>query len=140
EEKDRPYHTPTYGTIQAVKPNGRLVTCAFSPQRELLEHFALDQCFLLGKKRTMFQIVALSMIAEGQWNRGICTTGWLELPPHYGGHFQRFEVLAGTLRYIVLRGITRWDVSYVEFSFPDSTLCLPDFYLEQTPMPFSLLT
>lgn len=134
-EKDRPYYVPTYGTIQAIRPDQRLVTYAFAPRQELLLAFADGQTYMLGKKRTMFQITALSAIAAGQWNRGRCTTSWLELPPDYGRHFQRFEVLAGTLRYIILRGTTRQDVSYVEFSFPDSALCLPDFYLEQIPIP-----
>jgi len=133
EKENRPYHVPTYGTIQAVKPDGRLITYAFSPRRALLEHFVPEQSFLLGKKRTMFQIVALSGIAEGKWLQGTCTTGWLELSPQYGGRFQRFEVLAGTLRYLILRGVTRERVNYVEFLFPDTSLCLPDFYSEQIP-------
>lgn len=131
EEKDRPYHVPTYGTIQAVKPDRRLTTYAFSPRRELLDDFAEGQTFILGKKRTMFQIVDLSMVVEGAWKQGECTTGWLELPPNYGGRFQRFEVLAATMRYIILRGATRDKVGYVEFTLPEACLCLPDFYLEQ---------
>jgi len=134
EEKDRPYHVPTYGTIQAVKPDHRLVTCTFSPRRELLEAFAEGQTFILGKKRTMFQIVRVSSLVEGVERNGICQTGWLELPPYYGDRFQRFEVLAATMRYIILRGVTRDPGRYVEFVFPETNLCLPDFYLEQIPL------
>lgn len=131
EEKNRPYHVPTYGTIQAVKPDGRLRTYAFSPRRELLESFAKGQTFILGKKRTMFQIVDLSAVAEGTQKRGKCTTSWLELPPDYIGCFEYFQVLAATMRYVILRGTTR-EVGYVEFSFRDVNLCLPDFYLAMT--------
>ncbi|MBM4432174.1 MAG: hypothetical protein FJ026_17770, partial [Chloroflexi bacterium] len=134
DEKDRPYHVPTYGTIQAVKPDRRLVTYAFSPRRAQLESFAEGQTFILGKKRTMFQIVGLSPVVEGVWKQGECTTSWLELPSSYGGCFQSFEVSAATMRYIILRGATREEVSYVEFLFPDGGLCLPDFYLEQLPI------
>jgi len=134
EEKDRPYHVPTYGTIQAVKPDRRLTTYAFSPSRELLEKFAESQTFILGKKRTMFQIADLSAMVEGTQKQGECTTGWLELPPNHGSHFQSFEVLTATMRYIVLRGITREEVDYVEFPFPEGGLCLPDFYLEVVPI------
>lgn len=130
QERDRPYYVPTYGTIQAVKPDRRLVTHAFSPRRELLEGFAEGQTFLLGKKRTMFQIVTLSMVVEGEEKQGRCTTGWLELPPRYGDHFQSFEVLTATMRYVILRGTTKGDGSYVQFSFPEGSVCLPDFYLE----------
>ncbi|MGB9872645.1 MAG: hypothetical protein ACPLYD_13395 [Anaerolineae bacterium] len=134
EKKNRPYHVPTYGTIQAVKPDQRLITYAFSPRRALLEAFAEGQTFILGKKRTMFQIVGLSAVVEGMQKRGECTTGWLELPPNYGGHFQSFEVVAATMRYIILRGTTRGEVSYVEFIFPGGSLCLPDFYLALVPI------
>lgn len=134
EEKSRPYHVPTYGTIQAVKPNQRLATYAFSPRRELLDDFAEGQTFLLGKKRTMFQIADLSVVVEGAQKQGECTTAWLELPPNYGGRFQSFEVLAATMRYVILRGKTREKVSYIEFSFPEGSLCFPDFYLELVPM------
>ncbi|MGQ9555186.1 MAG: hypothetical protein ACUVWR_13885 [Anaerolineae bacterium] len=134
EEGNRPYHVPTYGTIQAVKPDQRLITHAFSPTRELLEPFARGQVFLLGKKRTMFQIFDLSTVAEGAWKQGECMATWLELPPNCAQHFQSFEVVAATMRYIILRGVTRGGGAFVEFSFPDCVLCLPDFYLSQTPL------
>lgn len=132
--KSRPYHVPTYGTIQAVKPDCRLVTYAFSPTRELLERFAEGQTFLLGKKRTMVQIVDLSSVVKGTWKQGECMTWWLEGPPNFGGHFRSFEVLAATMRYIILRGTTREEVKYVEFPFSEDELCLPDFYLERVPI------
>lgn len=134
EEKDRPYYVPTYGMIQSIKPDRRLVTYAFSSRLDLLEGFAEDQTFILGKRRTMFQTVGLSPIVEGVEKQGECTTNWLELPPNYGGRFQRFEVLAATMRYMILRGTTREEVSYVELSLSDGALCLPDFYLEQIPI------
>jgi len=128
QEKGRPYHVPTYGTIQAVKPDRRLSTYAFSPRRELLDGFEEGQTFLLGKKRTMFQISKLSPVAEGSWKKGRCRTWWLELPPDYGEYFQQFQIFAATMRYIILKGQTKDDTSYAEFSFPDGGLCLPDFY------------
>ena len=132
--RGRPYHVPTYGTVQAIKPDCRLITYAFSPRRELLENYAKDQTFLLGKKRTMVQIVRLSAVVEGVWKQGECTTWWLECPPDYGGRFRSFEVLAATMRYIILRGTTREEVGFVEFPFPNGGLYLPDFYLEQVPI------
>jgi len=138
EEKDRPYHVPTYGTIQAVKPDRRLMTYAFSPQRELLEGFAQGQTFVLGKKRTMFQIVSLSAVVAGNPQQGEAITCWLELPPRSVDRFQQFEVLAATLRYVILRGKTRYRLRYLEFTWPDDRLCLPDFYLEQTLLAIRL--
>lgn len=130
EEKPRPHHVPTYGTIQAVKPDCRLATYAFSPRKELLESFVEGQTFLLGKKRTMFQTVKLSPVVEGLWKKGMCGTGWLELPPNYGGYFQQFQILTATMRYIIVKGVTKDDVKYIEFPFNSNNICLPDFYWE----------
>jgi len=133
EEKSRPYHVPTYGTIQAVKPDRRLMTYAFSPRRELLEGFVQGQTFVLGKKRTMFQIVSLSAVLAGNPQQGEAMTWWLELPPRSVDRFQQFEVLVVTARYVILRGKGRNGVRYLEFRWPDDRLCLPDFYLERIP-------
>ncbi len=134
QARGRPYHVPTYGTIQAIKPDCRLVTYAFSPERELVENYAEGQTFLLGKKRTMVQIVDLSSVVEGTWKQGECTTWWLECPPNYRGWFRTFEILAVTMRYIIIRGATQKKVNFVEFRFSDDVLCLPDFYLDQVPI------
>jgi hypothetical protein len=139
EAKARPYYVPTYGTVQAVKPNQRMVTYAFSPQQDLLQRFAQGQTFVLGKKRTMFQVVELSDIVRGVWKQGSCATTWLELPPHGARHFQSFEVLAATMRYIILRGRTRGG-AFVEFHLGESSLCLPDRYLAETPLPGAWMT
>jgi len=140
KEKGRPYHVPTYGTIQAIKPDQRLVTCAFSPKRELVENYMEGQTFLLGKKRTMMQVMKVSDVVAGEWQEGHCYTPWLELPPRDAMHFQRFEVLTATMRYIIIRGETRLsDRHKRHILFPDLLgegrgLCLPDFYLELTPL------
>jgi len=135
EERNRPYYVPTYGTIQAIKPHRRLVTYAFSPRRKLLERFTERQTFLLGKKRTMVQIVRLSEVTEGEIKFGCCNTGWyLELPPDSGRLFGNFEVLAATMRYLVIRGMTREATDYIEFPFSGTDICLPDFYLKQIPL------
>jgi len=130
DEKERPYHVPTYGTVQAVKPDRRLKTFAFAPEREPLDGFTQGQTFLLGKKRTMFQIVELSPLAEGLWKSGVCDTGWLELPPNYGRYFQQFQILTATMRYIIVKGVTKDEVKFVEFPLDSNIIRLPDFYWE----------
>ncbi len=130
-----PYFVPTYGRIEGILPDHRLLTYAFSPNRAEVEWFKVNQTFLMGKKRTMFQIVELSAIAEGAWKQGYCETGWLELPPFYGGCFQSFTVLAATMRYLILRGVTKEKVKFLLFSAPGhQPLCLPDFYLGLIPI------
>jgi len=130
----RSHRVPTFGSIQAVLPDNLLVTVGFSPDESLLAAFVLAQTFLLGKKRTMFQIIALSEVVEGKVREGQCITGYLQLSPNSSTHFQSFEVLAATMRYIILRGTTREEVKYIEFPFSDGPICLPDFYLKQLPV------
>ena len=129
----RKYYCPTYGRIESVLPNHRMLTFAFSPCREELEAFSLQQTFMLGKKRTMFQVMKQSESIEGIRKHGECSIGWLEYPPTFSGKFRGFEILAATMRYIILRGTVRDDVDYVEFQLPDQVLRLPDFYLERIP-------
>jgi len=64
QEKDGPHQAPTYGTIQTVKPNGMLLTYAFSPNPVLVESLELWSVYMLGKKRTMVQIVKLGPVVE----------------------------------------------------------------------------
>ncbi|MBL7183015.1 MAG: hypothetical protein ISS50_01040 [Anaerolineae bacterium] len=130
----RSHRVPTFGSIQAVLPDNLLITVGFSPNESLLTAFVPDQIFLLGKKRTMFQITALSDVVKGEVREGQCTTGYLQLSPNSSTRFQSFEVLAATIRYVILQGTTREEVEYLEFPFLDGDLCLPDFYLEQTPV------
>lgn len=129
----RPHYVPTYGKIEGILPDQRLEIRALSSHYEELSEFQVDQTFLLGKKRTMFQVVALSEIAAGQWHEGICSTGWLEIPPTWGRHFQSFEILAATMRYLVLKGTTREIVKYIEFALSGITLRVPQFCLGRVP-------
>ena len=129
----RKYHSPTYGQIESVLPDHQMLTHAFSPCREELASFSIGQTFMLGKKRTMFQVVKQSELIEGRWKHGECMTDWLEYPTDYGSRFSGFEILAATMRYIILRGTVRDDVDYVELPLPDQVLRLPDFYLQRIP-------
>lgn len=134
KENTHPAHVPIYGTIESLLPDHRLTTSAFSAERALLDSFAQGQTFLLGKKRTMIQIMDLSPVVEGVEQDGTCATGWLELPPTSAGRFQSFEVAAATMRYLIIRGTTREEGGYVEFAIGDEPLRLPSFYLAHLPI------
>jgi len=139
-ERKRPYHVPTYGSIQAVLPDRCLLIYAFSPDCALLEAFEPRQTYLLGKKRTMFQIAAVSATVEGATREeGSCETPYLEVTYQDTAAFSRFHVLAATMRYLIIRGETRGVGGYVEFPIPvlglGDKLCLPDFYLRRAPFP-----
>jgi len=130
----RAYFVPTYGSIESVLPDHRMFTCAISPRRNELERFAVGQTFILGKKRAMFQVVTVSEMVEGERKRGECMVGWLEVPPDYAVRFQSFEVFAATMRYLIVRGMTRPETQHLDFPLSMEKLCLPDFYLERTPL------
>ncbi|HRQ42391.1 MAG TPA: hypothetical protein PLD25_31125 [Chloroflexota bacterium] len=115
EEQSRPHHTPTYGTWQGIKPDNRLFTCAFSPDIRLLEAFTIGQTFLLGKKRTMMQIIHVEEIVEGKAGVGSCTTPFLQVSTTGIALFQSFEVMAGTIKYLIMRGITQPRTKHVQF-------------------------
>jgi hypothetical protein len=131
-EKDRPYHVPTYGTIQTVKTDRRLTTWAFSPKRALLEDFSEGQTFVLGKKRTMFQIVTLSEIAGSKIVRGRFTSPFIQVTLEDVCKFASYEILAATMRYLILRGEPRDEEICHRFDIVSGTLYVPEWYLRRS--------
>jgi len=139
----RPYYVPTYGRIEGVLPNHRMLTCAISPDRAELESFVVGQTFLLGKKRTMMQIVDLSEIVVSQSIEGVCLTPYLQMPPTGITKFVRFEALAATARYVLVRGELReagtyWQFSDIHLSGLSYAVCIPGFYLQDKIIQSSL--
>jgi hypothetical protein len=131
----RPYFVPTYGRIESVLPAHHLLTYALSPRREELEWFAIEQTFLLGKKRTMMQMVELSDIIPGQLTNGIYMTPYLQVPLGGMSQFSRFEVLAATARYILVRGELKdpgpyWEFRGVHLRGLEQALSIPESYLQ----------
>jgi len=134
----RPSRVPTYGTWQGILPDRRLHTVALARDPALLEAFAVGQTYLLGKKRTMMQIASLSEIVPGEEKEGICQTGLLQLAPDQIALFHSFDVVAATMRYVLLYGKTRHPERYVEFDLAAMAgrgkLAFPCFYLENMPI------
>ena len=139
---NRPSHVPTYGTWQSILPDRRLYTVGLAHDPALLERFEVGQTYLLGKKRTMMQICETSEIYQGQEETGACETGFLQLRSDDMKHFTSFEILAGTMRYIIARGSVKPDTRYTSFGltvpYLGLRLVLPDFVLERTPYAPSL--
>jgi len=134
----RPYFVPTYGRIEGVLPDHRLLTCALSPQESELEGFALGQTFLMGKKRTMFQVTGASQVAELIETEGDAPIGEcqpIQVRMDEISNFHEYEVLAGTARYLLVRGRTSEASLAASFTNLDGTLelrrVLPAFWVEQ---------
>lgn len=131
---NRPYYVPTYGRIEGVLPNHRMLTCAMSSDRAELEGFVVGQTFMLGKKRTMMQTMDLSETVASQSTEGICSTPYLQMPPTGITRFTRFEALAATARYVLVRGELReagvyWQFEGMQIGGVIQSVCIPSFYL-----------
>lgn len=65
----------------------------------------------------MVQITAIANIVQGQLQDGAQMTPFLQVPPlDIVNHFQSFEILAGTMRYAIVRGISRPDMQHYHFN------------------------
>ena len=122
---------PTYGSIESILPDNRFKTLVVSPSKEYLLAFVYGQTFWMGKKRTMFQITDESgQIASGEQQRGDCLTPFVQVEPATSTRFARMEVIAGTQRYVVMRGEIKNGDIYL-FNFGGEEIGLPYFSLER---------
>lgn len=135
----RAHFIPTYGKIEGILPGHQLLTWAFSPEQKELGAFFSNQTFLMGKKRTMFQVMRLSSIIKGKQSKKKCHTPYLQLKPADLEQLEEFQILAVTMRYILLKGQTRDEIDCYGFSlnkneeFYVEDLFLPRFYLDRIP-------
>jgi len=132
----RPYFVPTYGRIEGVLPNHRLFTCALSPDRRELEQFTTEQTFLLGKKRTMFQLLQHSEISEVSQLEGEATIGEhlpIQVKLDEMLNFREYQVLAATARYLLVRGqlVDARKEFGVSFAVLNTRCVVPDFWVER---------
>lgn len=131
----RAYYVPTYGSIESILPNHFLFTCAISPNQTELESFTVGQIFMLGKKRTMMQMMELSKIVTGQRYEGTCTTPYLQIPIELLNQFYKYNILATTYRYLLIQGQFRTSLSYWTFNGLsvrgiEQSVSVPEFYLK----------
>jgi galactose-1-phosphate uridylyltransferase len=128
-------YVPTYGRIESVLPNHLLFTCALSPQHSELETFLPQQTFLVGKKRTMFQLVRESDVVElglSALTAQIDEYVPLQVKLDEMRNFREYQVLAATARYLVVHGRITEGQREVAANFSDwNRRCiLPDFWIE----------
>lgn len=135
--KKREYFCPTYGKIESVLPGHRMLTFGLSPQKAELERFFAQQTFLLGKKRTMFQLLELTDIvtltpAKASLNMQQCFPVQINTPVLV--NFGQFEVIAATARYLLVRGQTRdgsWQTTaHLQSLGGQLTIYLPNVWVE----------
>lgn len=134
----RAYFVPTYGRIEGVLPDHRLFTACLSPHKSELEGFACGQTFLMGKKRTMFQLANVSEIeklVEVEGDAPIEECQPVQVSMAEISNFREYEILAGTARYLLVRGRTLEASLAVSFIYPDKPLqidrVIPTFWAER---------
>jgi hypothetical protein len=134
----RAYFVPTYGGIEGVVPDHRLFTCVLSAHKSELEEFMPGQIFLMGKKRTMFQLANISEIAELIETEGeapIEECQPVQVKMDEVSNFREYEILAGTARYLLVRGRTPEASLAVTFASSGEILVfrrvLPAFWVER---------
>jgi hypothetical protein len=124
---------PKFGSMETILPNRRFMTVALSPETDLLSGFEPGQVYWMGKKRTMFQICRLTEVVPGEYKDQTCFTPFLQIEPAQTLRFQRFEIVAGAQRYVVLAGETRAEPHW-EFAFGSDSLfqttAVPSFAIE----------
>ncbi|MEW6655023.1 MAG: hypothetical protein AB1394_16360, partial [Bacteroidota bacterium] len=118
---------PTYGTIESVLPDQRLLTSVFAQEKILLEKFSSGKVYLLGKKRTMFQIVDVSEIEPCS-----CITGgkiWAcQVSPMIISQFTEYTIYAATRRYLLISGCYSGHVfqavfkNYSQVAYPEELI------------------
>ena len=113
--KSRGYYCPTYGRIESILPDHWIITWALSPHNDELDWFRVNQTFMLGKKRTMFQMIELSRVAPGEYAEGICLTPFIQVSASSVRKFAHFEIMAATARYILVSGELRDPEAYWAF-------------------------
>lgn len=134
----RGFFCPTYGRIESVLPDHKLLTCALSPRRDELERFTGGQTFLMGKKRTMFQLVDLSEVTElveANADASIEECQPVQVKVGEIRNFREYEILAGTARYLLVRGRTVESLFAASFTYTREAQAirrvLPAFWIEQ---------
>lgn len=134
----RAYFVPTYGRIEGVLPNHLMLTCVLSPRESELEGFACGQTFLMGKKRTMFQladVTEVKKLVEVESNAPIEECQPVQVSMAEVSNFHEYEILAGTARYLLVRGRAPETSLGVSFVNSAATLklkrILPAFWVER---------
>lgn len=95
--------SPTYGSMETVLPGKTLVTYGFSMDKSIMESYKTSSVYIMGKKRTMFQIKELSPIFEcQQLDQGRIVPA--QITQDDIKDFTEYTVHAITMRYLLVSG------------------------------------
>lgn len=119
----RKSYCPTYGSIEWILPGNSLLTYAFSKEKGVIERYKLGSVYLIGKKRTMFQIMDMSPMAEcSKESEGHVIA--CQVNPDWIPRFEEYRIYAVTMRHLLVKG--KYKGSVVKAIFPDQQLAFPE--------------
>lgn len=106
--------SPTYGTMETILPDNTLATYGLSTDKSLLESYKLNSVYIMGKKRTMFQIRDLSAVYEcQQLEQGYIVP--TQVSQEDIKDFTEYTVHAITMRYLLVSGLHNKNVIGCDF-------------------------
>lgn len=115
---------PTYGTMETILPNKVLLTYGITSDKKVLERYQEKSTYIMGKKRTMFQIMNLSPIRQCKISHGgeIVPT---QVTQDMITSFSEYNIYAITMRYMLIKGFYHEDVISCNFNTDDEEFCFP---------------
>jgi hypothetical protein len=106
--------SPTYGTMETILPGNTLMTYGLSMDKSLLESYKTNSVYIMGKKRTMFQIRGLSAVYEcQQLEQGYIVP--TQVSQDDIKYFTEYTVHAITMRYLLVSGLHTKNVIGCDF-------------------------
>lgn len=133
--KDR-NNMATFGSIESVAPDQTALTIGVSPNKELLDDFRVQDVFLMGKKRTMFEVLHVTkstLLHEEQMQETLP----VQVQMHQLSEFYSYAIHDVNARYFLVsgKGLKVWRMQ-VDWEGRTWTKYLPDVFLEKAALLF----
>ncbi|MDI3508332.1 MAG: hypothetical protein PWP48_400 [Clostridiales bacterium] len=120
------HSSPTYGTMESILPGNYLVFFGFSTCEKYLSSYQMGSVYMLGKKRTMCQIVDMSPVCLCDYDRNGDVYP-VQIDHMQINDFSEYTIHAVTMRYMLVSGLYKKEVVKCRFSgngFEDGN-CIP---------------
>jgi len=133
--KDR-NHTATFGSIESVLPGQYVFTIGISPHQELLRAYREQDVYLMGKKRSMFEVMGCSDITTLQEDEMEHTVP-VQVQMGQLDTFHSYTIHEVNARYFLVEGrpIKTWRID-VEVAGQAITRYLPDLFVQKAQTLF----
>ncbi|GIM46262.1 hypothetical protein DNHGIG_18110 [Collibacillus ludicampi] len=127
----------TFGSIESVLPNQLLYTIGISEDKELLSRYQRQDVYLMGKKRTMFEVVDVSEVTSLE-EEEFQETVPVQVQMNQLNQYASYTILDVNARYFLVEGTSLkcWRVNTHLLGKP-FTKYLPGVFVERAEELFS---